>query len=333
MNVWDRLRGDPRALALAIGVPVLALLTVVLWVAVARPSTADPSPTPLAQVSPTPTTEPTPEPTPAPTPEPTATPTPRPAALDDGRLTVLFLGSDDSASRRLRRPTGEYLTDAITVVSIKGNGRRAALFSLPRDTVDLQLADGTIWTGKANALSFYRGPEAARGAMAILLGIPIDHYVQLDMDDFRAIVREVGGLTVNVRYTLSGHPCTIEAGKRKLDSERALCYARHRYTDSDYARAGRHQQLLLALRTEVLRSRVRIPALLDNLESLRTDVPMRDLGAYADLLRRSRRAEVSRLVLAPPTYTTFAGVAGTRGWVSIPNVPAIQAAVADLLSP
>jgi LCP family protein required for cell wall assembly len=294
---------------------------------------ADPSQSPVAQASPTPTVAATPTATPLPTPTPTPTPTPRPAALDDGRLTVLFLGSDDSAARQLRRPTGDYLTDAITVMSIKENGRRMALFSLPRDTVDLQLADGSIWSGKVNSLSFYRGPEAVRDAMSILLGIPIDHYVQLDMDDFRTIVREAGNLTVRPQYTLGGHPCTIVAGRQKLDAEAALCYARHRYSDSDYARAGRHQELLLALRDQFVRERVRIPALLDKLDSLRTDVPMRDLGAYADLLRRSRRANVTGIVLAPPTYTTFAGVAGSRGWISIPNVPVIQATVADLLSP
>lgn len=335
MSFPSRLRADPRALGLVIGVPVLAVLAIALWIMVAKPFAAGASPSLVAQSSPTPTTQPTPDPTPSPTPtaEPTPTPTPRPEALDDGRLTVLFLGSDDSAARQLRRPTGDYLTDAITVLTIKQNGRRMALFSLPRDTVDLQLADGTIWTGKINSLSFYRGPEAVRDAMAVLLGIPIDHYVQLDMDDFRTIVRETGDLRVSVPYPLFGHPCTIEAGRRSLTSDQALCYARHRYTDGDYARAGRHQELLLALRDQFARKRVRIPALLDKLDSLRTDVRVQDLAAYADLVRRSRRAEVSRVVLGPPTYTSFAGVGGSRGWISIANVPVIQATVADLIGP
>jgi anionic cell wall polymer biosynthesis LytR-Cps2A-Psr (LCP) family protein len=134
-----------------------------------------------------------------------------------------------------------------------------------------------------------------------------------------------------VPYSLFGHPCTIQAGKRRLNAEQALCYARHRYTDSDYARAGRHQELLLALRDQFLRKRIRLPALVDKLDSLRTDVPMRDLAAFADLVRRSRRAEVQQVVLSPPAYTTFAGVAGPRGWISIPNVGVIQATVAELL--
>jgi LCP family protein required for cell wall assembly len=205
------------------------------------------------------------------------------------------------------------------------------MFSLPRDTVDLQLADGTTWSGKINSLSYYRGPEGVRDAMSILLGIPIDHYVQLDMDDFRTIVSETGRLTVRLPYALLGHPCTIDAGRQKLDSERALCFARHRYTDSDYARAGRHQELLLALRDQFVRKRVRLPALVRQLDSLRTDVPMQDLAAFADLVRRSRRADITRIVLAPPSYTTYAGVADGRGWISIPNVAAIQAAVADAL--
>jgi LCP family protein required for cell wall assembly len=272
----------------------------------------------------------TPEPTATPKPEPT--PTPRPAALRDGRLTVLMLGSDDSAGRQNRRPRGEYLTDAITVVSVKESGRRIAMFSLPRDTVDLRLVGGGVWTGKVNALSYYRGPETVRGAMSILLGIRIDHYVQLDMDDFRGIVREIGGLRVRVPYTLLDPRCRIERGVRNLNPERALCYARHRYSDNDYARAGRHQQLLLAMRDRMLRSDVDYVAMVRNLRSLRTDMRIADIPAFADLVRRARDAKVSRLVLAPPTYTGFVGVAGARGWIQVPDVGAIRAAVASILS-
>jgi LCP family protein required for cell wall assembly len=188
-----------------------------------------------------------------------------------------------------------------------------------------------VWGGKVNTISFYRGPETMRGAMELLLGIPIDHYVQVDMTDFQAIVRAAGGVRVRVPYTLHDSRCTFLPGPRELNSKRALCYARHRYSDSDWARAGRHQQLLLALRDRFARGDIPIRDLLRGLGSLRTDVPLSDLGAYADLLDRTLRAKVTRIVLAPPGYTTFVGISGERGWIQVPNVAAIQAAVAAAL--
>jgi LCP family protein required for cell wall assembly len=312
-----------------VGVLVLAVLAG--WMLAGR-GEALPSPTPLptptASPIPTPTPEPTPEPTPTPTPTPRPTPTatPRPAALDDdGRLNILVLGSDSSAARRARG--ANWLTDAITVVSVAADGKDVALISLPRDTVDLRLADGSIWGGKVNSLVPLRGLAVMRDAIGILMGLRMDYYVMVDMDDFVSVVNDVGGVRVRVPYYLSDVRCTFYAGAQRLNGRQALCYARHRYSDSDYARSGRHQELLLALRHQILANKVNAARLFRDLPSLQTDVPLGDLRFYNDFLRATRKAEIHELLLIPPTYTTFVGLAGTRGWISVPNVPAIQAAV------
>jgi LCP family protein required for cell wall assembly len=328
---------DRRALAWVIG--AIAVLAVLIgFVIIANPfAEAGPSqpPSPLARSSatPSPTATPEPEPTPTATPRPTAqptpTPTPRPAALRDGRLTVLMLGSDSSKGRRQR--TREYLTDAITVISVKENGRRLALVSLPRDTVDVPMPDGSLWRGKVNSLSMFRGAATMRDAMEVLLGIRIDHYVQMDMDDFRRVIRQLDGVRVRVPYAVRDVRCAIRAGGQVMHAERALCYARHRATDGDFARARRHQQLLLAIRDRMLRRDVDYLRMIRTFRTLETDVRIRDVPAFADLLRRSRHAQISRLVLAPPAFTTFVGFAGERGWIQVPNVPAIRQAVAAVL--
>ena len=247
----------------------------------------------------------------------------------DGRFTVLVLGSDSSAERRARGKAG--LTDAIVVLSVADDGSDVVLVSLPRDTTDLAMPDGSIWRNKVNAITAIRGAAVMRDTMALLLGIPIDGYVLVDMDDFARLVDAVGGVTVSVPYTLSDKRCTINPGTQHLNGALALCFARNRATDSDYARDGRHQQLLLAIRDRLLAGTVNVGALVSSLPSLTTDLPLGNLAAYVDILGRSRDAHVDRLVLAPPTYTTFAGTTADRGWISIPNVPAIRAAVADLL--
>ena len=315
-----------RRVAAAVAIVLLPMLVVVG--AAGRLLLAPPGPDPeavaaTATLAPSPTSTATPEPTPTPTPVPV------PQALEDGRLTVLVLGSDSDVARRARGKG--FLTDAITVVSVKANGRNPVIVSLPRDTVDVPLPDGTIWSQKINALAFETSPEVTRDAMALLLDIEIDHFVMVDMDDFRNLVDAVGGVKLNVPYALYDGRCAIPAGRQHLDGAQTLCYARHRITDSDYARAGRHQQVLLALRHSLLAGRLDLPALISGLASLRTDVAMEELAAYADIVRRSTHAKPSRLVLAPPTYTTFVGLSGARGYISVPNIPVIQQAVADLI--
>lgn len=333
MTFWERLRANRLALAAAVTLPVLVVIGFVGWSMMSGTPTPSPTAGPTASPTPTPTASPTPVPTPtaSPTPVPTPTPTPQPEGLRDGRLTLLVLGSDNDTARQIRRG-GDYLTDAITVVSVTENGRRMSLFSLPRDTADLPMPDGSIWSGKINSMAFFRGPATTRDVMSLLLGIRIDHYVMVDMDDFRQIVNAAGGVVVRVPYTLADKRCVIGPGKQRLDGGLALCFARHRTVDSDYARADRHQQLLLAIMRRMVSRDVRIGPLVRSLSSLQTDIPLSDLPAYADLLGRARRADVSRVVFRPPTYTTFAGIAGARGWISVPNVPAIQQTVAAMLA-
>jgi polyisoprenyl-teichoic acid--peptidoglycan teichoic acid transferase len=241
---------------------------------------------------------------------------------------VLVLGSDSSAARRARGTGG--LTDAITVVSVAADASNVVLVSLPRDSSDIPMPDGSLWTGKVNAITPVLGPAVMRDAMSVLLGIPIDHYAMIDMDDFRRVVDAVGGVTVHVPYALSDNRCSIGAGMRHLDGSLALCYARHRAVDSDYARAARHQQLLLAIRDRVIGGGVDIGALVAALGSLRTDIPASEIPFLLELAARIQGAEVQRLVLGPE-YMSFAGIAGARGWISIPDIGAIRAAVRSLV--
>ena len=88
----------------------------------------------------------------------------------------------------------------------------------------------------------------------------------------------------------------------------------------------------MALRDQILTGDQDVAALAGALPTLQTDIPLGELPAYADLLRRSADAQVDTLLLIPPNYTTFVGMAGARGWISVPNVPAIQAAVDALVS-
>lgn len=328
MSLWTSIRADRRKLAALVAAPlIVAAGAGIAFLSVSGEPA--PSPTPLPTATPSPTPSPTPRPTASPSPTPSPTPEPTLAGLEDGRLTVLVLGSDSSVERRRRGKAP--LTDAITVVSVAADGSNVALVSLPRDSTDFPMPDGSLWRTKVNAIVALRDVETMKAAMEGVFGIQIDHYLLIDMDDFSKIVDAVGGLTVEVPGVTADNRCTISAGTQHLDGNLALCYARNRLTGSDYARAGRHQQLLVALRDRLLAGDVDLAALAGSLGSLQTDIQLTDLPQYFDLLRDSADAEVRRLVLAPPTYTTYVGTTADRGFISIPNIDAIHAAVADMV--
>ena len=84
-----------------------------------------PSPTPT--LLPGETAAPTLEPTPTPS------PTPRPGPLTDGRLDVLLVGGDAGPGRWSLR------TDTLIVLSVDVKSGEAALFSIPRNMVNVPL--------------------------------------------------------------------------------------------------------------------------------------------------------------------------------------------------
>jgi LCP family protein required for cell wall assembly len=239
------------------------------------------------------------------------------------RFTVLVAGEDTSQGRRESGVEG-WRTDALMVVSVSADKTRIDVISLPRDTVDVPMANGTLYRGKVNGISETFGIEALRGAMATLLGVPIDRYVRVDMDDFVWMVDAVGGIRVNVETRISDPKVDLhlERGPTHLDGAQALVFSRTR-ADSDYARAARQQQVILALVHQWLDpgARALLVAAL-RLGSLETDIRLHELPTVLEIGRRSVSAEVTAIVLRPPRYSLFVGFEpnSNRGWVMIPDV-------------
>lgn len=287
----------------------------------------------IASPSPSPTVEPTPSP--SPTPEPSPTPVPLDEEMLASRFTVLVLGEDTSVARRASGTTITN-TDTVMVVSVSADQSSVVALSIPRDTVDIPLADGRIYRGKVNGIVYDLGLEAARGAVATLLGIEIDAYLEIDMDDFVWMVDAVGGVDVEVAGRLYDPRIGVDLqpGPSHLDGAQALAYTRTR-NDSDYARAARQQQVLVELAHRWVdpgSGAARID-LLTHLGSLRTDIALSQLATLVEIGRRSVDAEVTAIVMQPPRFAYFVGIEpGTaRGWVMIPNVAEMRSVARSLI--
>jgi LCP family protein required for cell wall assembly len=318
----------PNRIAAQIVAP--ALLTVLALLA-ACSSTPTPPQVALATASPTPTATPTlrPTPTPRPTPIPSPTPIPLDQALLKGRVTLLIIGTDSNGERARRGlPVN---TDGLIVASVNAAKDRIVMLSLPRDTVDLPMADGGVWRNKINDLERAHDIETLRDTIATTLKVPIDYYLQISMEDFGRVVNAVGGIDVVVPYALYDPEIGLDlaAGKQHLNGNNANRYVRTRHQDTDYGRALRQQQVVMALVGKLLEphTKVDLRAFVKGFASVSTDIPLAKLPTFREIARRSFHARVTSTVLGPPRFTLFQGEEpnSVRGWVIIPNVAEMRA--------
>lgn len=254
------------------------------------------------------------------------------AELLDRRWTVLFVGLDTDSTRESR---GEPVSsDALMLVSVSADQSEVALVSLPRDTVDVPLADGTVHDGKINALYGEEGLDGLVDAMEALYEVPIDGYLALDMDDFALLVDGVGGIEVSPEQPIEDPAARIDidAGAQTIDGSTAEGYVRTRF-DQDYGRMGRQQEVIVQIvraLTDPSRG-LDVRALIDGLESLDSDLPLDDLPPLLEVARRATDAKLRELVIQPPLIA-FEGDRGDgRGYILEPDVAAIREAVRELI--
>lgn len=134
--------------------------------------------------------------------------------------------SDESVNRR---------SDTIMVLRREQNGG-AALLSIPRDLwVDMP-GQGL---GKINSAYNY-GPDVLARTVTESLGVPIQHYVEIDFNGFQQLVDAIGGVEICVMHATKddGTGLNLQPGCEVLNGERALQYARSRqyeeFRDGDW---------------------------------------------------------------------------------------------------
>ena len=255
-------------------------------------------------------------------------------AREGGRTNLLVVGIDR------RSGTGwAYRTDTIMVVTMDPGTRAAGILSIPRD---LQIPIPGHGADRINTANVYGqrndypggGPGLLKATIETNFRIPIDGYLMVDFDTFVRIVDALGGIDVDVPKALHdtrypdprpGDPHAFktihfEAGLQHMDGERALQYARSRMSTSDFDRAKRQQQIVVALRNKALEpaSIPRWPLLAQTvLAGIRTDLGVRQLLTLAMIAVRVDASNLERLVLEPPLVKGHRRADGAA--VQLPN--------------
>ncbi|MER5481820.1 LCP family protein [Streptomyces sp. NPDC002812] len=170
---------------------------------------------------------------------------------------------------------GGYNTNTLILLHVPGDGGRAQAFSVPRDDfVDLHGVPG--FTGKAKIKEAYgrakakveeqlaakgvtdrrqlerEGREAGRKAeietVRTFLGVPIDHFAELNLAGFYHLADALGGVPVCLNHAVKdkNSGADFSAGRHTLNGQESLAFVRQRMglTMGDLDRTKRQQAFL-----------------------------------------------------------------------------------------
>jgi len=238
----------------------------------------------------------------------------------------LIVGTDSREGISANDPNagaflGETVTGARTdtIMVLHTEGSTAQLVSVPRDLWVTDPATGK--KGRINS-TFSSGPanlvKAVEG-----LGIPVDHYMEINFVSFSKLVDAVGGITIDFPNPAKDDHSGLsvaKAGRNHLDGSQALAYVRSRYytelidgkwvTDptADIGRTMRQRAFLTALMKGITGERnpialLRIPGALGS--GLKLDTTL----GYLDALRLGWKLQGTELqpVALPVTPRTTSG--------------------------
>ncbi|HHU6750618.1 TPA: LCP family protein [Staphylococcus pseudintermedius] len=167
-------------------------------------------------------------------------------------ISILFLGIDDSSTRRQNGQSAENArTDAMILSTMNPDKHQIRLLSIPRDTLSYIPEVG--YYDKITHAHAYGGPEASMRTVEANLNVPVDYYVRINMEAFAKTVDELGGIEYDVPYDLN-EPNTMDKGriklkkgKQQLNGDEVLAVTRTRKQDSDLKRGQRQMAVLKIL--------------------------------------------------------------------------------------
>jgi LCP family protein required for cell wall assembly len=214
-------------------------------------------------------------------------------------------------------------TDSMMLVTIDPVSKTAGMLSIPRDLwvnipgFDYAKINTAYFLGEANKMPG-GGPALAMQTVQEFLGVPIQYYAQIDFNAFVKMIDTMGGLDMYIHERIKvgaiGKPSFyIEPGVQTLNGETVLGYARNRYTEGgDFDRAKRQQEVILAIRQQVLQFNM-LPTLVSKAPELykevqdgvSTNLTLQQAIQLAWLMQQIPDANIRKEVIGPPKDIEF----------------------------
>jgi len=236
-----------------------------------------------------------------------------PSLDGDTPIFILLMGSD---SRPGVTPMDKGRSDSIHILGINPAEHRATVFGIPRDSY-VPLSTGG--TDKINAAMPVGGPEAEVQTVENLTGIKFDYYVLTGFQQVTQAVNQIGGLEVDVPYSVVGFEQTFAAGLHRMTGQEVLGYSRTRHSlpQGDFDRSLNQGVVLLSALTQFRKEYAKDPTRLYDwlgagLRTVQTTVPIDELIKLAGLAQSIPATRVTNLVAM--------GTSGMQGSQSIVNL-------------
>lgn len=198
-------------------------------------------------------------------------------------ISFAFLGVDNGAYGR-QEEVGR--SDAILVGTVNPKTHTTTLVSIPRDSYALMVGYepyGQPYYDKLTHAYAFGEAEMTINSIQEFIDIPIDYYVEVNMQGLMDIVDAIGGIEVTspLTFDYEGNYFT-EGETRLLNGTEALAFARMRKTDpeGDFGRQKREKLVIKAILDKALSlgSLMNYESILETLENnVRTNLTFKDM--------------------------------------------------------
>ena len=254
------------------------------------------------------------------------------------RVTILVMGLDS-------RDTGETAsrTDSMILFSMDPATKTAGMLSIPRDTwvtipgYGEDKINTAYFKGELDQIDG-AGPGLAVSTVENFLGLPINYFAQIDFESFAKFIDEIGGVDIKVREEMVIDPVGVnntiflKPGTQTFNGAQALAYARARSTaHGDFDRADRQQQVILAVRDNVLnyyslpKLIIKAPAIYNDIASgVRTNMTLQDVVRLSLMVQEINMDNIHRGVLNEPDQLTQS-MSWEGEYILLPDMPAVLA--------
>jgi LCP family protein required for cell wall assembly len=177
---------------------------------------------------------------------------------------ILVLGSD-TRQKNSREPGAEKSGPgrSDTIMLIRTGGGHAARLSIPRDTVVEIPGHGLQ---KINAAHAFGGPALSIEVIKRWLGVPINHLVEVNFENFPQLIDAMGGVDytgsciisrIDGGFRAGGYTLRLRAGTHHIGGKQALALARTRENlchpnQTDLQREEHQQALFNAMKSRLI---------------------------------------------------------------------------------
>lgn len=246
---------------------------------------------------------------------------------DVKRINIMVLGSDAGYDRSGIRP------DILMVASINTETGNTNLFNVPRNLIGAHFPAGSpaaeefpngftshdgmlnaVWAWGSNRPDLFPGSTnpgltATRDVLTEMFGLDIQHYLVLNLQGFEDFVNLMGGVVLNIPRDIpyNDGQLAIAAGDGQLlNGEKALWFARERYTNTDYDRMERQRCVVGALVQQITPTKLvtksnELMAVLQ--ANMFTNIAQEDLKDWVTLFEKVQKATLSGFAFIPPMIT------------------------------